>query len=272
MLRGHDGTGAIAVQMLVRRGWRVCVHVPFACLSYEGTGSAEELEGEDAAGRQLRDEYRMRRVEERIRAWGGEEVIFDDGEIGEGEDERGPVLRVIDRLCEDGDVFDAVLDTVGGKEVWEASERLLKSIGGTAVGKKDKPKKAGIGVKQFTTLVGDSPGRMVPSAGDNFKAGLRSLNFGGRIDGKKLDGKVGYAWVSHAQDVDWEGEDIRDTLGAVLRNMIDDGIRPWVGENGDGREIAPQRVVPFEKAPGVFVSGERGRLTEGGTVVVKVVG
>ncbi|PPQ85590.1 hypothetical protein CVT26_009185, partial [Gymnopilus dilepis] len=30
VLRGHDGPGAMAVQMLVRRGWRVSVHVPFS--------------------------------------------------------------------------------------------------------------------------------------------------------------------------------------------------------------------------------------------------
>ncbi|GLB33283.1 hypothetical protein LshimejAT787_0101670 [Lyophyllum shimeji] len=268
VLRGHDGPGAMAVQMLVRRGWRVCVHVPFACLAYEGAG----LAGVGASG----SEYRMRRVEERVRAWGGEEVIFDDGEKGEGVDERGPAVRVIERLCEDGDVFDAVLDTVGGKEVWEAAERLLKSVGGVGAtgreggngnGKKEKPKKVGIGVKQFTTLVGDTPGRIMPSAGDNLKAGLRSLNFGGgKSDGKKVEGKVGYAWVSHAQDVDWEGEDIKETLGSVLRTVMEDGIRPWVGEN------TPDRVVPFEKAPRVFVSGESSQLTEGGTVVVKVVG
>ncbi|KAF8075875.1 hypothetical protein FPV67DRAFT_1469607 [Lyophyllum atratum] len=282
VLRGHDGAGAIAVQMLVRRGWRVCVHVPFACLAYETSGLAEEVSDGNAAGRQLRDQYCMRRVEERVRAWGGEEVIFDDGEMGDGEDERGPVVRVIDRLCGDGDVFDAVLDTVGGKEVWEASERLLKSVGsdapgigsGSGSGKKEKSKKGGIGVRHFTTLVGDSPGRTIPSAGDNFKAGLRSLNFGGggRADGKKLEGKVGYAWVSHAQDVDWEGENIRETLGAVLKTVIDGGIRPWVGENvvEDGR--AKERVVPLEKAPGVFASSDTSMVTDGGTVVVKVVG
>ncbi|KAF5371968.1 hypothetical protein D9615_008079 [Tricholomella constricta] len=285
VLRGHDGAGALAVQMLVRRGWRVCVHVPFACLPYEAAAGVAEAEVEDGEGverTRLGHEYLMRVVEERVRVWGGEEVVFDDGEEGEGEGEgeRGPVVRVINRLCEDGDVFDAVLDTVGGKEVWEASERLLKSVGRAGAGsgngngngsgkkEKEKTKRLGIGLKQFTTLVGDSPGRTIPSAGDNFKAGLRSLNFGVG-DGKKLDGKVGYAWISHAQDVDWEGEDVRETLGAVLRTAIDEGIRPWVGENVDAIH---ERVIPFEKAPKAFVNGERGVLTDGGTLVVKVVG
>ncbi|KAG5639138.1 hypothetical protein H0H81_006397 [Sphagnurus paluster] len=270
VLRGHDGAGALAVQMLVRRGWRVCVHVPFACLARESAHSAPpdpdpdlNLDVAMAMDARARVEHCMRRVEERVRAWGGEEVIFDDGEdeCGGG---GGAVVRVIERLCEDGDVFDAVLDTVGGKEVREAAERLLRSPGvGTGTGKR-----TGIGVKQFTTLVGDAPGRAIPSAGDNFKAGLRSLNFGrGDGDGKKVDGKVGYAWVSHAQDVDWEGENVRETLGAVMKTFMEEGVRPWVGDHG-----AAARVVPFEKAPGVFSGAERGLLTDGGTVVVKVVG
>ncbi|KAG5350192.1 hypothetical protein C0989_012305 [Termitomyces sp. Mn162] len=266
VLRGHDGAGAMAVQMLVHRGWRVCVHVPFRCLHHE-----DGLLDRDVDDTDERDKYRMRRIEERVRNWGGEEVIFDDGEDGHGE--RGAVVRVIEGLREDGDLFDAVLDTIGGKEVWEAAERLLKAVHVDAPavgGKKDKTKRAGIGTKQFTTLVGDFPGRMIPSAGDTFKAGLRSLNFGSRTDGKKLEGKVGYAWVSHAQDVDWEGEDIRDTLREVLRIVTEANIRPWVGEGGQWTERT--RVVPFEKAHELFVSRDRGVLTNGGSLVVKVVG
>ncbi|RDB15652.1 hypothetical protein Hypma_003990 [Hypsizygus marmoreus] len=288
VLRGHDGPGAMAVQMLVHRGWRVCVHVPYAALAYEeGGGLAEDDSGGGGGGDgervdgERKDEYRMRRVEERIRAWGGEEVIFDDGEDGGGEDDRGAVVRVIESLCADGDVFDAVLDTVGGKEVWEASERLLKSLGvvdgvvGNGGKKIEKGKRAGIGVKQFTTLVGDTPGRAIPSAGDNFRAGLRSLHFGvgGTGDGKKVEGgKVGYAWVNAAQDVDWEGQDVSETLNAVLRTVMEDGVRPWVGENGDEEAVRMKKVIPFEETPGVFVKGSKGVLADGGTVVVKIVG
>ncbi|KAG6901636.1 hypothetical protein C0995_009737 [Termitomyces sp. Mi166 len=270
VLRGHDGAGAMGVQMLVRRGWRVCVHVPFGCLDHEEDGLLDGDEDMDG-----REKYRMRRVEERVRAWGGEEVIFDDGEEG---DERGAVVRVLDRLREDGDMFDAVLDTIGGKEVWEAGERLLKVVNidgapaADASGKKDKAKRKGIGVKQFTTLVGDIPGRTIPTAGDTFKASLRSLNFG-RTDGKKLEGKVGYTWVSYAQDVDWEGEDIRDTLREVLRIVTETDIRPWVGEGGQWTErTSRDRVIPFEKVHELFVSSDKGVLMNGGSFVVKVVG
>ncbi|KAF8911932.1 hypothetical protein CPB85DRAFT_1220626, partial [Mucidula mucida] len=70
----------------------------------------------------------------------------------------------------------------------------------------------------------------------------------------------GYAWVSIAQDVDWEGEDVRDSIGAVLRLAINEGIKPSVG--GDAR------TVPFERTPNVFSAGF---FNSGSTVVVKVV-
>ncbi|KAF9457989.1 hypothetical protein BDZ94DRAFT_1325820 [Collybia nuda] len=268
VLRGHDGAGAMAVQMLVKRGWRVCVHVPYGCLRYEG----ERLE--DGRGEE-KEKFCMRKIEERVRGWGGEEVVFDDGEDAGTDGGRGAVVRVIERLREDGDVFDAILDAVGGKEVWEASERLLKLPGGNKVkgnghtdGKKPTKKtKGGVGVKHFTTLVGDFPGRPIPTAGDNFRAGLRSLNFSvaGRNDGKSHDGgKVGYAWVGVAQDVDWEGENVSETIGEVLRLSLEDGIRPWIGDRNG-------RILPFEQAPGAFVNGGRGMLANGGTIVVKIV-
>jgi hypothetical protein len=289
VVRGHDGAGAMAVQMLVHRGWRVCVHVPFGCVRDEGKSAVEKDDEEDEKeeDKEGRYQYSMRMVEERVRSWGGEEVIFDDGEEADGDDGRGAVVRAIDRLRMEGDVFDAVLDTVGGKEVWEASERLLRSLGRDCDTKAKKDKKGVMFVKQFTTLVGDSPGRTIPSAKDNLKAGFRSLNISvgrGVGEGKKQEGggKVGYAWVSVAHDIDWEGEDVSESLDAVLRLAVEDGVRPWVGtEEGRAKgkgnvkdaatAVARRRVVPFEKAPEVFVSGGRA-LADGGTVVIKVVG
>jgi NADPH:quinone reductase-like Zn-dependent oxidoreductase len=227
VLRGHDGAGGVAVQILVRRGWRVCVHVPMLC-------AAED------------ERKYMRDVENRVRGWGAEEVLFDDGA-------EGAVARVIEGLIE---AFDAVLDTVGGRDVWEAGDRLLR--GG----------RCGL----FTTLVGDKPDRAIPSAGDHFRAGLRSLMPGkrGRRRGVSVEewkekdggkGKVGYAWVSVAQDVDWEGEDVKESLRAVLGMALESGVKPWTG-----------KVVPFEKTPEVFARDGRELLRDGGTVVVRIVG
>ncbi|KAK0231236.1 hypothetical protein IW262DRAFT_1263131 [Armillaria fumosa] len=251
VLRGHDGIGAVAVQMLVRKGWRVSAHASMPSFS----------DPEEEA------DY-MKQVEDRVRSWGGEEVVFDDGDVGSlGEEgRRGAVVRVIERLVADGDTFDAVLDTVGGKAIWEVSERLLSGVGSVqnspakkgAFGslRKRSPRSKG----QFTTLVGDVPERTIPSAGDHFKAGIRSLKNSHKDEGRN-NGTVGYAWVSVAQDVDWDGDDIRESIGAILRLAMKEGIRPRVG--GD------ERIVSFENTPSVFVEG--GPLEDGGTIVVKVV-
>lgn len=305
VLRGHDGVGAVAVQMLVLRGWRVCVHVPFIASPPNVPTTST-----------IADRF-MEEVEERIRSWGAEEVIFDDGEVVGGDEGRGAIMRVMDGLREDGDVFDAVLDTVGGKEVREAAERLLRSPG-RRVGSDDSTngkKVAARGMGQFTTVVGDNPERPIPSAGDLFRAGLRSLKFGGGGSGgssvvstekgssenvslrnnDNKGGKVGYAWVNISQDVDWEGKGVGETIGSVMELALQYGIKPWVGTgyaiaNGvnPGRRGIPTptsteidstsrlepghweggRVIPFEKTPNVFVDG--GPLTSGGTVVVKI--
>ena len=135
----------------------------------------------------------------------------------------------------------------------------------------------GGGEAQFTTLVGDAPERVVPSASDLFKSGVRSTKAHGTgssagmrrhsIDTindsrkSKAKGKVGYAWVIINQDVDWQGEDIADSLRTVIREAaMQRGVRPLV--RGD-------KIVPFEKTPEVFIGGVLG---SGGTAVVKVVG
>ena len=277
VLRGHDGTGAMAVQLLVQRGWRVSVHVPFSSVPSH-------------ASQEVGDAF-MRVIEERVRIWGADEVIFDDGEEGGGGDDgRGAAVRVLDTLREDGDVFDAVLDTVGGKEVREAGERLLRSPG-FATEQVPAPQRQGIG--QFTTLVGDVPERVIPSAADNFRAGLRAFRLGGPqtqdtaghggvlANGTAADeepnaspakglGKVGYAWISVAHDVDWDGDDVGETLGIVVRLALENGVRPIVEDVGDAKGESRERVVSFERAPVVFV--DDGPLKDGGTVVVKVAG
>ena len=266
VLRGHDGVGAMAVQLLAKRGWKVSVHVPFSASSTTYDPTTTEAEHSFPIN-----------IQDRARNWGADEIIFDE-EVGDGiDDGRIAAIRVIESLREDGDVFDAILDTVGGKEVREAGERLLRSAGGAitpgvfggfepSVPPRGRDKVKGVG--QFTTLVGDVPERPIPTTADNFRAGLRS--FGAESGARNGDegtadmkgNKVGYTWVSVAQDVDWEGEDISETLGSVLRLALEDHARPVVG--------AQYRVVPFEQAPYVFV--DRGPLGHGCNVVVKIAG
>ncbi|PPQ81089.1 hypothetical protein CVT25_014552 [Psilocybe cyanescens] len=271
VLRGHDGVGAMAVQMLAERGWKVSVHVPCSAMPAD-------------APPQVVDHF-MQLTEERARAWGADEIIHDDSVAGD--DGRAAAVRLMEMIREDGDVFDAVLDTVGGREVREAGERLLRSQGSSsgAASPREGPsapmKRRDHG--QFTTLVGDAPQRVVPTAGDNFRAGLRSLRLGGadstangatsgatKSSEDSGSGKVGYAWISVAQDVDWEGVDVGETLGTVVRMALEDGVRPvvedmdvrWKGSRG------VPRAVPFEYTPNVFV--DNGPLRDGGTIVVKI--
>jgi len=283
VLRGHDGVGAMAVQMLAQRGWKVSVHVPFSSAGAQPTTTTTMVADHH---------FFPRDIQERAKDWGADEIIFDE-EAGDGiDDGRIAAIRVIESLREDGDVFDAILDTVGGKEVREAGERLLRSAGTPTPGVGNEPMSSRTpnkskGVGQFTTLVGDVPERPIPTAGDNFRAGLRSLrsdggggagsttgNAGNGDEGgittadMKGNNRVGYAWVSVAQDVDWEGEDIGDTLASVLRLALEKGVRPVIGGGGD--VAANHRVVPFEKAPYVFV--DRGPLGHGRNVVVKIAG
>ncbi|OSD01779.1 hypothetical protein PYCCODRAFT_1368673 [Trametes coccinea BRFM310] len=338
VLQGHDGAGALAVQMLGRRGVRVCVQVPESAVydpredalrkaSMDGTRSASSTpKGKGRAGVVSRRDQ----VEARLRAWGAEDVCI------------GEPLDVLHRLAQDGQSFDAVLDTIGGVAIWEASQRLLmvdwtdaaarsslslasrselRPNGGSSLdhhgpgsehhhdspnGTPTKPSKLKskiVSHAQFTTLVGDTPHRAIPTAQDNLRSGLRSLRRSmstsstgpgksspaslGRSAGAAAKTKriVGYAWVSVAADVDFEGEDVRDSLGAVVRMAEDGWLRPWVGGvsgggNGGGGggvvAAAPEegKVVPFERAPEVFrrgVAGPLGVLADGGTCAVKIV-
>ncbi|KAJ7667543.1 hypothetical protein DFH06DRAFT_983356 [Mycena polygramma] len=275
VLHGHAGTGGLVARILVRRGWRVCVHAPGSLAPL-----SEHDNDPDDAEEEERDREHMRSVQARARAWGG-----DGG--------RGAAVRAIERLIGDGDEFDAVIDCVGGREVWEAGERLL-ARGDAANGRGKR--------KQFTTTVGDCPARPVPTAKDNFRAGLRALKGASASvsapkekekeekakksrfrsksksssSGKNGGGGghvVSYAWVSAAQDVDWEGEDVRDSLGGVVRMALEEGVRPVVEEG-------VKAALPFERAPEVFEparwrggdGGVGAGVLRGGSVVVRVAG
>ncbi|KAJ8085850.1 hypothetical protein PM082_004669 [Marasmius tenuissimus] len=238
-----------------------------------------------------------------VKAWGGDAVVFDGGE---------GVVKMMERWIEKGGFgVDAILDTVGGKEVWDVGERLLRSRGkGQGRGRAESqpemvqmnvatpfpppplppvpplPLKSSSslsrrlgsirrrntssstsaestntqtqsgGVKQFTTTVGDFPERPVPSASDHFKSGIRSMRKTG----------VDYTWVNLAQDIDFEGGDVRDALKRVIRMALEDGVRPAVGGIGGAG-----RVISLDKAPEVLVAGSERGMEDGNTIVVRVV-
>ncbi|KAI0366431.1 hypothetical protein BV20DRAFT_1038386 [Pilatotrama ljubarskyi] len=342
VLQGHDGAGACAVQMLGRRGVRVCVQIPESAVvdvqeevrkaSVEvvrpsPSFSPSKSKGKGRAGVQSKREQ----VEVRLRAWGAEDICV------------GEPLDVLKRLVEEGQSFDAVLDTVGGVAIWEVSQRLLTmdwtvAAGRSSVslasrseiklngsgphtpdavadngqaneeagpGKPNKLKGKLISHAQFTTLVGDSPHRAIPTAQDNLRSGLRSLkrststsrspsksspaslgrSAGAGAGAQKAKRVVGYAWVSVAADVDFEGEDVRDSLSAVVRMAEEGWLRPWVGNASAGAGAGAGgtagggedegKIVPFERSPEVFrrgVVGPLGVLADGGTCAIRIVG
>jgi NADPH:quinone reductase-like Zn-dependent oxidoreductase len=259
VLRGHDGVGAMAVQMLVRQGWRVSVHVPFSRVPWDAT----QAEG---------DEF-MLAIEDRLKKWGADEVIYDDGVTyanwdGELDDRKAAVVRVIETLRADGDVFDAVLDLVGGKEIREACGRLLRLNG--------CPESHGIG--QFTTLLGDAPDDPI-SISDHFHSNLRnSSTFTfheprsyanehiGDTQSEDMERRVEYTCMTSVFES--EDEEVCEILGTILRLALEDGIRPHVEEVG-GEIFGRKRVVSLEKASDVLLDGDL--LSDGGMVVVRVV-
>lgn len=211
VLQGHDGAGALAVQELKAYGVHVTAQIPTIFSTDK-----------------LKSELKRAETEERVKSWGAREVITDS-----------PVAAV--NALPEGE-FDLVIDTIGGRPIWDACRRILHSEG------------------QFTTLVGESS-KAVPSINAHFKSNMRSLR---RAFVKKDNKAIGYAWVSPAADVDNDGEDIRDSLNVIGRLAIDGVLRPWV---------EPSRIMPFERAPTLFSHGvkENPMLSEGRTAVVRII-
>jgi hypothetical protein len=230
---------------------------------------------------------RLQEVCARLRTWGVEGICV------------GSPLAVLQTL--DIDV-DFVFDTIGGREIWDASRILLAR--GTV----------SRGPAQFTTLVGDAgSGKAVPTMQDHWRAGVRSLkramtigrgsgNGLGRSSSQKKARRnsrvvtspssptarvsaaatgtppppppppsrgrtVDYTWVSCVADIDFEGGDVRDALAALvampaLQHPSLDAVLGLGGEYGAGR------VLPFERAPEAFGGAA---LEGGGSAVIRVV-
>ena len=216
--------------------------------------------------------------------------------------EEGSIVSLMSYLTRSRVRLDAILDTIGGREIWDAGRLLLSRP-------VRDPSRQDIDA-QFTTLVGDTPNRVVSTASDNFRAGVRALRLGGAKDqhpfedsgyheavtnghgkDKKAKAKprpVNYSWVNVVSDIDWEGSDVHDTLCAVMRIASTEGVKPVigpadfanVGRRDKGKKRAASvsadaieeglsgKVVSFENTPDVFLPG--GGLECGGTVVSRV--
>lgn len=259
ILDGHSGVGALSARMLVRRGWKVIVHVSPEAVSSSG----DPVLSSSSAAREL---------QRRLRRWGVEDVCF------------GEAITVIEKLGErcqkqPGEyVIDGVLDTIGGLDIWNAAQQHILSH----LSKPPSPDPNSTAddpiPPQFTTLVGDDKERTIPSVQDHFKAGFRSVK-------RAMNAACGYAWISVAADIDGEGLDVRDALAGVVKWVEETRgqVKPYVEDqetcgSAPGSEGHPEintmdptgRVVVFENAPSVFAGGAK-KLTCGGNVVVKVV-
>ncbi|KIJ19829.1 hypothetical protein PAXINDRAFT_96152 [Paxillus involutus ATCC 200175] len=396
VLRAHDGPGAFAAQMLVHEGWSVWAHVPVPFMLPGPTSDvANDLKDEEEEKELEKRRSTLRCIEERLRGWGVDEVLFvpvtsmplsslfaasntaleamsswsspsihmphsssssspsispspfsrsttssplsspyshpaSSSHFSSSSSpsssshqnafttpysftplplapyncEQSSIISLMSYLSRSRVRLDAILDTIGGREIWEAGRSLLSR----AV---RDPSRQDVDA-QFTTIVGDTPDRVVSTAGDNFRAGVRSLRIGGAKDqhpfedsgyhetvthghGKEKKSKlkprpVNYSWVNIVSDIDWEGSDVHDTLCAVLRMATSEGVKPVVGPvdfpncarkdkgkrkavfgGADGiEEELHGKVVPFENTPDVFLAG--GGLDYGGTIVSRIAG
>lgn len=154
ILRGQDGAGGLATLILRSMGVNVIVQVDPSAVGYDTTVTAPSepcmlFSSDDDKKLGTSIPRRLQEVCARLRTWGVEGICV------------GAPLAVLHTL--DVDV-DFVLDTVGGREIWDAARDLLAR--GTA----------SRGPAQFTTIVGDAgSGKAVPTAQDHWRAGVRSL-------------------------------------------------------------------------------------------------
>jgi len=258
VLDGHSGVGALAAQMLVRRGWKVIAHVSPEAVS--------------TAGPALSSSSTFQNLQRRLRGWGVEDICLG---------EAAAVIAKLGERCKNqpGEyVIDGVLDTIGGLDIWNAALQHILSRPSEQPNPESDPAVDSSVPPQFTTTVGDDKERTVPSAQDHFKAGFRSMK-------RAMNAACGYACISVAADIDGEGLDVRDSLAGIIKWVeetrgrvkphVEDPESPssilGVDDSAEkGKEVFAERVVNFERTPLVFAGGAK-RLTCGGNVVVKVV-
>lgn len=258
ILDGHSGVGALSAQMLIRRGWKVVVHISPEATSFNG-------------GPALPSSPAFKNFEKRLKRWGTEEVCLGEATT---------VITMLGERCKTqlGEYFiDGVLDTIGGIDIWNAALQHILSYSPRSLGPESHTAEDDFMPPQFTTLVGDDKERTIPSAQDHFKAGFRSMK-------RAMNAVCGYAWISVAADIDGEGLDVRDALAGSIKWVEETRgqVKPYVekpespistpveGSTEDRSMGSTGRVVVFENAPHVFAEGAK-RLACGGNVVIKVV-
>ena len=259
VLDGHSGVGALAAQMLVRRGWKVIAHVSPEAVSSTG-------------GPALSSSPTFQNLQRRLRGWGVEDICLGEATA---------VIAKLGERCkkQPGEyVIDGVLDTIGGLDIWNAALQHILSRPPEHPSPESDPTVDGSVPPQFTTTVGDDKERTVPSAQDHFKAGFRSMK-------RAMNAACGYACISVAADIDGEGLDVRDSLAGIIKWVEETRgrVKPHVEDpespssifgvddsTEKGKEVFAGRIVMFEGTPLVFAGGAK-RLACGGNVVVKVV-
>lgn len=216
VLNAHDGVGALVTQLLAASGVEVIAQVPTSPATAQTTTdspSSPEPTPSDS-------EKSTQTFADRAKLFGATDVRIGDP------------LVVIAELGESQ--FDYVIDTAGGRRIWDASRWILRSSG------------------QFTTIIGDDT-ELVPCMNSNLKSNLRSIR--GAFKRER-----GYEWVLPNAELDTEGEDVRDALGALAKMAETGQVAPWA-----------KWAAPFEQAPEAFVPS-RGLLQHGGTAVIKILG
>lgn len=307
MLNGHNGVGALLVQSLAAQGVRVSVQVPasrtlalplLSASAGDIAGRRSSLsqddysyddhksENEDAEGIAESSNTHSIPPSTAPSSWAltSSPDLEDLARLaGASFVKRGEPLVVIAELG--NGAFDYVLDTIGGRRIWEASRWILKPGG------------------QFTTIVGDRGSydpddhedggedtTPPPYEGSSLKSSMRSIRSAMRRSSSSSAGKentdhasksasgssndsassptkrrnrakgVRYEWVLPNAELDTEGEDVRDTLAAIADLAEQGRMVPW-----------PKRVIPFEQTPEAFIPN-RGVFGKGGVVVSKLIG
>ncbi|KAG0151520.1 hypothetical protein CROQUDRAFT_502941 [Cronartium quercuum f. sp. fusiforme G11] len=167
ILNGHKGLGAMMCDLVryFRPGgdlWVTC-HIPTAATSLEELGIATG----------------------RCEARGAREVIVEES-----------VLQALNSIHESS--YDIVIDTIGGRRIYDASRRILHHEG------------------MFISCVGDK--LRMEKLKDKVKMNMRSLR---RTFIKKDQKKIGYWCLSPETDFDGQRQTIRDSLDEI-RKLVED--------------------------------------------------